>query len=228
MKRPVLIACVMVLSAPLDALAQAECPAGVARDGVWLGFSDRTVLTRVLSDGRLHEMEIAHDGSDIYTYITSSLGLVLEAWTLQNGQAPRAEYETVTFVGTPDPMPDPVSGARFDGIATSRYGDGTEVRATVNVVVGQPQPVTIGGCSYTGLPVDVTRVEFGGGVPQRDGMMHLTELGLTIYLGFAEGDAAPSMDLPLSISLAPPEQVSAGTLAPPLPPVGGAPAEPEK
>lgn len=226
--RPVLLACCLVM-APLGALAQAECPAGIARDGVWLEFPDRMVLTRVLSDGRQHEIEFDREGTEIYTYVTSSLGIVLEGWTLQNGRASSADYETVTYVGTPDPMPDPAPGVRYDGIYTSVYGTEPDMRLSVSLTVGQPRPVTIGGCSYTGLPVDVTRIELGGGVPQRDHLMHLTELGVTIYLGFAEGDERPSTDLPRSISLGPPLSVAAAEPQPPLlPPASGAPAEPEK
>lgn len=214
MMRQFLYTCCLGLLAPLAAAAQSDCPQGLARDGVWLEFPDRAVLTRVMADGRINEMEFAHDGSYIYGYLTLPSGLVVEGWALENGYSPSSEHETVTYVGTPDPVPVPAPGVRFDGISTSTYGDGSVVRSTVNLVVGEPQPVTIGDCTYTGLPVDVTRVEMGGGVPQRDAMMYLSELGLTIYLAFAEMDAPTEVELPISISLDPPRPAEEGDFVP--------------
>ncbi len=208
-----------LLAGTVGAVAQGSCPSGLARDGVWVDFPDRSVLTRVLSDGRIHEMEFARDGTYLNIYITSALGLVEQSWALNNGQAAPDEVERMTYAGTPPTMPAPVAGARFDGIVTSVFGSEAPVRSSINLVVGQPQPVVIGACSYTGLPVDVIRIEMGGGTPERDSMLHLTELGLTIYLGFAEGDAPAQDALPLSISLDPPAPAGAtsGFLPPPLP-----------
>lgn len=205
--------------------AQGACPAGIARDGVWVDFPDRAVLSRVLSDGRIHEMEFGHDGSFLNVYVTNALGLVEQSWSLTNGYAPADQIERLTYAGTPATMPLPAPGVRFDGMVTSAFGDLAPTRSSINVVVGPAQPVVIGGCSYTGSPVEVVRVEMGGGTPQRDSMMHLSELGLTIYLGFAEGTSPAENALPLSISLDPPSGVAVGTGAgvvpgiapPPLP-----------
>ncbi|MDG3040388.1 hypothetical protein [Roseicyclus marinus] len=184
--------------------AQSGCPSGVARDGVWLSFSDRSVLTRVQSDGTIAEIEFAQDGSYVYVYRTLPVGLVTESWALVNGFASREERETVSYQGTPAAIPGPMPGARFDGIETARYPDGGETRSSVSLVVGSARPVSIGGCAYTGLPIDVTRVDLQGGPPQRDSMMHLLELGLTIYLGFSEGAEPPQNAMPLTISMTPP------------------------
>jgi hypothetical protein len=198
----------------------------VARDGVWLAFSDRAVLTRVLSDGTVEEIEFAQDGSYVYAYRVLPIGLVIESWALENGFASREDRETVSYVGTPAIVPAPAPGIRFDGIETARYPDGSETRSSVSLVTGAAAPVVIGGCSYTGVPVDVTRVDLQGGTPQRDSMMHLTELGLTIYLGFSEGNDPVQNTLPLSISLTPPPAGGpvatpgpSGVAPPPLPPV---------
>jgi hypothetical protein len=210
----------LVLAGTIGAAAQETCPSGVARDGVWLAFSDRSVLTRVLSNGHVEEIEFAQDGSYVYAYRTLPIGLVTESWALENGFASREDRETVSYVGTPTDIPAPVPGARFDGIETATYPDGSAARSSVNLVVGDARPVTIGGCTYTGLPVDVTRVDLQGGVPQRDSMMFLSDLGLTIYLGFSEGDDPVQNALPLSISLSPPSVGGAadpGFLPPPLP-----------
>lgn len=214
----------LVLTGTLAAGAQGVCPSGVARDGVWLAFPDRAVLTRVLSDGRMAEIEFAQDGSYVYEYRTLPVGLVTESWALENGFASREDRETVSYVGTPATVPLPAPGARFDGIETARYPDGSETRSSVSLIVGQAGPVSIGGCAYTGLPIDVTRVDLQGGLPQRDSMMHLTELGLTIYLGFSEGSDPVQNALPLSISLDPPPV--GGAAAPGLapPPLPGSPA----
>jgi hypothetical protein len=211
------------------AWGQTACPQGIARDGVWLEFPDRSVLTRVLSDGRMAEMEFAHDGTYTYGYVTLPIGLPVEAWSIVNGYAPIEERETITYAGTPDPVPRPSAGVRFDGIETSRYSSGPASRFSVTAVVGAAAPVTIGGCTYTGLPIEVMRVDLSGGQPVTDSMLHLTELGLTIYLGFSEG-REPAVDtMPLSISYDPPVQGGAtpSDLAPPALPVP-APAPPAK
>jgi hypothetical protein len=216
----------------LPGLAAAQaCPTGIARDGVWLEFTDRTVLTRVLSDGRIAEMEYAFDGAPVYGYITLPMGLVLESWALENGRTPAADRETVTYSGTPDPVPFPAPGVRFDGIETARFADGGQTRYTINVTVGAGVPFSIGGCSYTGLPVDVTRIEMNG-TTYRDAMMHLSELGITIYLGFSDDGGVPVPSRPVSISLTPPMAggaVPPGTAPPPLPtPPGGTADAPGK
>ncbi|NKX45866.1 hypothetical protein [Roseicyclus persicicus] len=205
---------------PLLAAAQGACPQGIAHDGVWLEFSDRSVLTRVLQDGRVAETEFAYEGGTIYSYITLPIGLVVESWGLVDGRVPAGEGETVTYTGTPAQVPAPVAGARFDGLETSRFSDGSEVRYTVNVVVGTAQPVSIGGCPYTGLPVNVTRIDTAGGPMMMDSMLHLAELGVTIYLGFSDSGQPPVPDMPSSISLTPP-RAAGGTVPPPLPPAGG-------
>ncbi|MBF9058854.1 hypothetical protein HKCCSP123_06625 [Rhodobacterales bacterium HKCCSP123] len=211
-------------------LAQ-TCPQGLARDGVWIEFPDRTVMTHVLSDGRIAETEYPFDGGPVYGYITLPMGLVLESWALENGRAPAADRETVTYVGTPDPVPFPAPGVRFDGIETSVFADGGQSRYTINVTVGSGAPVTIGGCTYTGFPVDVTRIEMDGTV-YRDGMMHLGELGVTIYLGFSDDGSVPVPLMPVSISMMAPMAGGAsapGTAPPPLPtPPGGTAGVPSK
>ncbi|PWK62871.1 hypothetical protein [Roseicyclus mahoneyensis] len=212
------------------AAAQGICPTGVARDGVWFDFPDRSVLTRVLSDGRVEEIEFGHDGSYMYVYRALPIGLVVESWSIENGYAPRNEEETVSFLGTPNPVPDPMAGVRYDGISTLRFGDGSESRATVNVVVGEARTVDIGGCSYTAHDVAVTRVDLDGGLPQNDAMLFLPDLAVTLFLGFSEGDVPPEDALPLSVSLTPPRPpgeaggglgAGAGVLPPPLPQLGG-------
>jgi hypothetical protein len=212
------------------ALAQG-CPQGIARDGVWFEFSDRTVLTRVLSDGRIAATEYDFDGGPVYGYITLPMGLVLESWALENGRTPAADRESVSYAGTPDPVPFPAPGVRFDGIETARFADGGQSRYTINVSVGAAAPVTIGGCTYTGLPVDVTRIEMDGTV-YRDAMMHLTDLGVTIYLGFSDDGSVPVPLMPVSISLGPPMAgggAAPGTAPPPLPtPPGGTAGVPAK
>lgn len=210
----------LVLSAAIGAQAQGTCPTGVARDGVWLAFSDRSVLTRVLSDGMVEEIEFAQDGSYVYAYRTLPIGLVAESWALENGFASREDREVVSYVGTPAAVPAPAPGVRFDGIETARYPDGSETRSSVNLSVGEARPVTIGGCPYTGMPVDVTRVDLEGGLPQHDSMMYLVELGLTIYLGFSEGDDPVQNAMPLSIARTPPPvggPAAPGAAPPPLP-----------
>jgi len=228
MMRAILVAGALLVAGASGAAAQGTCPAGIARDGVWLEFPDRSVFARVLSDGRIHEMEFGHDDPYLNIYITLSTGLVVEGWLMENGAAPRSDHETVTYAGTPDPVPPPAPGVRFDGIETSQFGGGAPVRSSVNLVVGQPRPVVIGGCSYTGLPVEVTRIELGQSLPQRDSMMHLTELGLTIYLGYGDADAPPATDLPLSISHAPPAPAGGSAPQPVTLPPGGAAPAPEK
>ena len=52
--------------------------------------------------------------------------------------------------------------------------------------------------------------------------MHLTELGLTIYLGYGDADAPPATDLPLSISHAPPAPAGGSAPQPVTLPPGGA------
>lgn len=198
------------------------CPSNIAHDGVWLEYADRTVLTRVLSDGRNAETEYAHEGGTIHGFITLASGLVTESWSLQDGRAAPAERESVSYAGNPDPVPFPVPAARFDGIEIARLADGQVFRASVNLTVGAAEPFAIGPCLYTGLPVSVARVDLAGGPLEYDSMMHLVELGVTLYLGYSDTGTPPEPSLPLSISLLPPVAGGMAThVPPPLPNLPG-------
>lgn len=204
MMRAVGFSAALCVAGVVGAAAQTVCPAGVAHDGVWLSFPDRSVLAHVLSDGRTQEIEFAADGSYIYGARALALGLIVEGWGLENGRVPAGDRETVSYVGNPDPMPAPVDGAQFDGIEIASFDGAEETRATINLTVGTARDVAIGPCRYTGLPIDVTRIDLDDGLVMRDAMMHLPELGLTIFVGFAEGEALPERVLPDAISLSPP------------------------
>jgi phage tail protein X len=217
----------VICALPGLAAAQQVCPTGVARDGVWLEFPDRTVMTRVLSDGRVAETEFMHDDTTVYGYITLPIGLVVESWALVNGRVPPADRERVTYTGTPSSVPFPAPGARFDGTESSRFADGAAARYAITAMVGAARTVAVGPCRYIGLPVQVTRTEPGGPV-LRDSMMHLQELGVTIYLGFSDDGAMPVDVLPTAIGDAPPLGVVGGgppgAQPPPLPAAPGASA----
>ena len=130
--------------------------------------------------------------------------MVSESCSLVDGRALAAERESVTYTGRPDPVPFPAPGARFDGIETARLADGQVFRASVALTVGAAQPFAIGPCVYTGLPITVARVDLAGGPLEHDSMMHLVELGVTIYLGYSDTGTPPEPSAPLSISLLPP------------------------
>jgi hypothetical protein len=227
MTRSIVLAGALALCAAGGAAAQGGCPAGLARDGVWFEFPDRSVLSRVLSDGRISETEFGYEDAYIYGYVTLPIGLIVEGWGFENGRAIPTQREDVTYAGTPDPVPTPSPGVRFDGIETTRFHDGTSSRYSVSAVVGQPQAVTIGGCAYTGLPVNVTRVEMPGGAVQMDAMVHLTELGVTIYLGYSDTGAPPDPTWPVAVSMGPPVAGGGPSQPPPLPdpPAGGTPPQ---
>lgn len=214
----------LVLAGSLGAGAQGICPSGDTRDGVWLGFPDRTVQTRVLSDGTMEEIEFSDERSAVYVFRTLPVGLITERWGMRNGFLAPDESESVSYVGTPATIPLPVPGARYDGVETARILDGSEFRHSVSLVVGMPRPVAIGACAYTGLPIDVTRVPLDGGPRKHDSMMHLMELGMTIYLGYSEGDEPVLDEMPLWISSEPrlPGAGSAPAMMPPPPPPGAA------
>lgn len=201
---------------PMPAAAGGDCPREIARDGIWLEFIDRTVSTRVLSDGSNAEKEYAHEGGTIYGFRTLASGLVSESWALVDGRASAAERETVSYAGSPVPVPFPTPGARFDGIETARLADGRVYRASVALQVGTAEPFAIGPCIYTGLPITVRRVDLSGGPLEHDSMMHLVELGVTLYLGYSDTGRPPDPSPPLSISMFPPVAGEAASLPVPL------------
>ncbi|MGP1358622.1 hypothetical protein [Roseicyclus sp.] len=204
---------------PVMAAAQQACPTGRATDGVWFQFQDRTVLTRVLSTGRNLEIEfMGEETNEVHGFETIPLGLATESWFLSAGLVPTGERKTATFSGLPDPAPVPAPGMRFDGVETARYDDGTTETQGFTLVVGNAQPVFIGACGYTGLPIDVTWQPVGGEPPHIEAMMYLPDLGVTIYLGFTTDGSRPVPSMPLSVSTQPPL-----ASAVPLPPPGPAP-----
>jgi hypothetical protein len=219
------VAAAFVALLPVAASAQQACPSGLATDGVWLQFSDRTVLTRVLSVGRNLEIEfMGEETNEIHGFETIPLGLVAESWFLNRGLVPLGERKTATHTGLPNPTPIPMPGMRFDGVENARYDDGTTETQGFTLLVGNAQPVFIGSCAYTGLPIDVTWQSVGGEPPHMESMMYLTDLGITIYLGFTSDGSRPIPSMPFSISSQPPSEVVNATPAPvPMPPAGVAP-----
>ena len=200
---------------PVMAAAQQTCPTGLATDGVWFQFPDRTVLTRVLSGGRNLEIEfMGEETNEIHGFETIPLGLATESWFLSAGLVPVGERKTATHTGLPNPPPPPAPGMRFDGVESARYDDGTSETQAFTIIVGNAQPVFIGSCGYTGLPIDVTWQPVGGEPPHIEAMMYLPDLGVTMYLGFTTDGSRPIPTMPLAISAQPP---SVGAV-PPSPP----------
>ena len=193
------------LAALVPALAAAQvCPLGIARDGVWLDFGDRTIQARVMSDGRILELEHTAGQPGVNGYIVHPIGLLAESWVMQNGRMTPEGREVMRHVGTPATLPLPVPGASFAGTETYRAGDGTEGQSTLRLTVGNPTPFAIGTCPYIGLPIDITWTGITGETIQTERLMHLPDLGVTVYQGFADPGAALVPTVPLSISLGPP------------------------
>ena len=225
------------LGAGSSASAQtADCPVGIARDGVYLTFPDRIVLSRVLSDGRIFETEMALDGSYLYDFIVHPIGLVAESWSRENGLINPDDWEIVTYQGTPAEIPMPAAGLSWNGLETARFQSGDEARYAVSLTIGQPEEIAIGPCRYSGLPVLATRTAMSDGFIQRDAMMAVPELGIVIYQGYAEGSEPIGRDVPSAIGLRPPVRGAAaappqGNDAPPPPalpvPAPPAPAAPQ-
>lgn len=200
---------------PALAAAQTACPNGIAHDGIWLEYADRTVATRVLADGRNHETEYSHEGGAVHGFITLAAGLVTESWALVDGRVPVAERETVRYEGLPDPLPHPAPGLAFEGVEIARLADGRSFRSEIRMWVSDAIPFAIGPCLYTGYPVTVSRRALDGGALQHDSMMHLRELEVTIYLGYSDTGAPAEASPPVSISLVPPIRGAAGAEARP-------------
>ncbi|NKX45865.1 hypothetical protein [Roseicyclus persicicus] len=221
--RPLLFA-VLAAGLPGLALAQGSCPQGLARDGVWFDYGDRTILSRVLSDGRVLDLEYVAGQPAINSYLLLPIGLLSERWTMQAGRVDAGSHEVLRHSGFPDPVPVAAPGARFDGVETTVYEDGSTGDSHLALTVGAPQPVSIGPCLYTGLPVDITWSRPTGETIQHERLMHLSDLGVTLYLGFADPGQAVVPTLPLSISASAPRAGGAG----PAPAPGAPPGPPAK
>jgi hypothetical protein len=208
------------LALPGPAAAEGDCPRGLARDGVWFDYGDRSVEARVRADGLLAEVEYLSDGTNTNGYLLHPVGLLVESWSMQDGLVAQGSMEVMRHEGMPDPMPAPTPGLRLSGTEVVRYDDGTEERAALSLAVGGPQPFVIGPCTYSGLPVTLSWMRPDGSPRQTESMIHLTELGLTVYLGFADGNATPLPAPPISISHLPPGAAPAGVPAAPGQPPG--------
>jgi hypothetical protein len=211
---------------PALAAAQGVCPGPAdVSAGVWLNFPDRVVMMRVGADGLVEEWEFDAGSAAVYAYVSHPIGLLVESWVMEHGRTLPASPETYRHLGTPATIPAPAAGARFDGLEIITAADGAEVeRSSLSLVVGEAGPITIGGCAYTGLPVTITRVDLQADQIERDSLIHLAELGLTLFLGLSVG-ADPLADvLPDTITARAPVAQDLSLLPPPAPP----PAEPGK
>ena len=211
---------------PALAAAQGACPgAADVGDGVWLDFPDRVVMMLVGADGLVEEWEFDAASVAVYAYVSHPVGLLVESWVMEHGRTLPGSPETYRHLGTPATIPAPAAGARFDGLEIVTAADGTEVeRTSLSLVVGEAGPVSIGGCAYTGLPVTITRVDLQAEQIERDSLIHLSELGLTVFLGLSVGSDPLADILPDAITTRAPVTQDPSLLPPPAPP----PAEPGK
>ncbi|MEQ8367698.1 MAG: hypothetical protein RIB61_13410 [Roseicyclus sp.] len=207
---------VLLLAATCGAPALAQdCPAGLAGDGVYMRFADRTVLFRHLDDGRTAETEFRFDDTTLIEYRLAPLGLILQSWEMVNGLVPEGEMETVTFEGPP--MPAPAPGARWRATEHSVYSDGTRNQYQTSVEVGAMSRLFIGSCSYDMLPITVRRIGPDGASVPTDLVGHLPDLGLSVFLGDSEQGFSQLPDPPLEIGLDPPGAASAAPQPAPAP-----------
>lgn len=198
---PIATALALCLAQPLLAQAQpSDCPSGPAIEPIYMEYPDRVVRYQRLDDGNTSEVEIVFGDATVFEYRTHPIGLIVESWEVQGGGIVRGTTETATMQGTPDPLPAPAPGAIWDGLEITALTDGTDMRVSVSLSVGAPEPFVIGPCSYTSLPITMNRVDIDFQSLTTTRLMVIRELGITIYLGDLDTDGTPTFAPPISIS----------------------------
>lgn len=106
--------------------------------------------------------------------------------------------ETAEFAQTPPP---PEAGQRLQGImAQVTHGGHSETRRH-DIEVGQPQDLMIGACRYRSLPVTLDVFDESG--PSRTWLAWLPDLGVALFVGYADSDGEERFELRSIEALAP-------------------------
>jgi hypothetical protein len=181
----------------LSGAVEGGCPAAADLGaGIWLTFPHRLSLLRAAPGGLIEAWDFTRDCRPVQACLCHPSGLLAASWIVDDGQILPGTRERFSHAGAALPAP----GEGFDGVEIVHGADGDlRRRAALTLAVGAARPVVIGGCTYTGRPVTVTRRDAGGAVLLAEAQLHLAELGVTIHLGVPPQDA-----LPLSVARAPP------------------------
>ncbi len=178
------------------------CPTPQNSDGfevIYPGYTSQYFLD---TDGSTGEWTVATDGTYAYDAFYHPLGLLLESWDVneQRIEVPNTR-ETVTYVGTPQQPPAPAPGVTWSGTETATFGDGTSETFQTSVEVIAAQTEMIGNCSYSFLPIVVSRTVGSTGDSFLEFFAYVQDFGITVYVGYQEGAGDVIGDEPIDIRI---------------------------
>lgn len=199
-------AAVLAAGLALGGAALAEsCPAGPAAldTGLTVQFDGMSVVYQRTGDGRIREVERYEDETGDWHYISDAIGLVHESWEVaENGVPDETTRDRFSYV-FPKGAPQPRPGSEWTGTETVLTATGESYDTVVTWRMGAARTERIGGCVYDVIPIVETRVDLPkspGDLPWINRYTHLSDLGLTMYLGGDEEGVEPFLDTPLGIS----------------------------
>jgi hypothetical protein len=218
------------------------CPNPQNSDGFVLVYNGYSTEYSLDSTGNTVAQTDADDGSFAYDTSYLPLGLMVSTWDSNPlGQPVAGTIQRVEYAGATGSIPRPANGVSWQGTETARYEDGgTEIFST-SVRVGPASVETVGPCSYSMLPMVVSRVPMAGGGAYDEYLFHVVDFGISVFVGFADAGGAPDVELPTAIQIraddgitapavlpAPFSGLTGGAPAPAPLPAGGGGAAPTK
>jgi hypothetical protein len=188
---------------PVQAMAQ-ECPRGpeALNKGITILFDGLEITYLRQPDGLIREAERPTPGEGVFEYVSDPSGLSHGSWELGADGRPDEATREVYSYDFPDGLPQPVSGSNWSGREMTVAG-ADRYEALVSWSFGAPETFSIGPCAYEAIRVFETRrdlPEEPGDRPWVNQYIHLTELGMSVFLGGYVAGVAPVVDVPLSIA----------------------------
>ncbi len=182
--------CVLVLGA-FVASSAAACP--VASDletGIALRDSEGTG-SRFRQIGEDLFLETSTEPADAYVFWTNGLGILSqEVYFDADGQ--EENRYIATYTGENGPFPAAQPEATWSGLETWSDPKTGEIQTEYQYAfsIGQPEPLAIGACAYTALPIDITVLDLGAQTVFLHQHIHIIELGMAYFVASDGGNGA--------------------------------------
>jgi hypothetical protein len=180
------------------------CPTTQNSDGFILTFNGYFIEYFLDDDGSTGAWLNTDDDSTQYDTYYHPLGLMLETWQSDSqGEEIGGTRETVAYQGAPTPIPHPAFGVVWTGTETATFSDGTTEQYSTSAQVLPPVAESIGACTYTLLPIVITRTNSTNGESYQEAFAYLDDFDIVIFGGQIYPDQPPQYDEPLDIMLRP-------------------------
>lgn len=212
-------ACLSAASAPAQTVPPGSCPEMPADIAAGILVQYEGYSSQVRSHGEGLFLDFSGEGGTGDMLVTDRGVLVVDNYRVEDGRAVTGDRERLDLDQSLGPIE---AGARYALGGHDVRADGSRVPVALQISVGQPRPLTLGGCDFA----DVLQVTVIGRLPDEsfvEVVEYVPALGYAVFTGYGEDLTDVVFDLPVGIEVAsvtglvPPPVAGAAPQAPPVP-----------